>query len=361
MIGMMTGFTHESTVTGGSWEARTYPYETLTSFDPTNTANPLSDSSTRLWYYQGQIIPAYSASARDEVTEITYTKSAPAGNLLGARQYPLRTYQVQVPVIDPDTGEPVIDPDTGLPVQVQKTRVTLDENGNPLWDTDNPTGWMRGAGTGYGIIQFTPFTKLPRICAVAALDNGYTDHNDFVEANRHWQLNLTLQYMMFEYQRYCAMNKDQSAQGYVGEWTDGSAVHAGFEYNGIRYEYNEPVTWDQFASDAFITKTNNLINQLGLTGEDADWCRRRTAMDIWRACYVHTPYNDFNFQVISKYVKAAIEYWESLNDPNYYMDIPRARDIPNCKLDYYQFSPKTGPAIIESAKKRPLFRNYFEV
>lgn len=351
MVGMMTGFTHESTVTGGSWEARVYPYRTLTEFDPTNIANPLSDSSTRIWYYNGAIVPAVTRHQTDEVTGIPYTLTAPAGSLLAARAYPMLTYEVEVEETDPETGEPVIDPDTGEPVMVRKTRVTLDEHGNPMWDTEHPQGPVKGAGTGYGIIQFTPFTKLPHISATAAMDSTYSDRNQFYEANRHWQLNLTLQYMIFEYQRYCAMNKDQTATNYVGEWTDGGGNNAGFDYNGVHYLFNEPVTWDQFASAAWLPKTNALINQLGLTGEDADWCRRRMAMDIWRACYVHSPYNDFNFQVISRYIMAAIDYWDSLNDTGYINDIPRPRDIPYCDLDYYHITPVSFPLFMRKRKR----------
>ena len=82
-------------------------------------------------------------------------------------------------------------------------------------------------------------------------------------------------------------------------------------------------------------------------------------MDIWRACYVHSPYNDFNFQAISRYILAAIEYWDSLNDTGYINDIPRPRDIPYCDLDYYHITPVSFPLFMR--KRKRIYINHIDI
>ena len=290
---------HESTCTGGVWEvAHPYPgiprpgfYYPLMNFD----AQSLAGVNSRNWYDNGTGL--------------------------------LCTWNTTV--TNPNTGldEPISATPGSWDAAI-RSKPVMDAQGNVTWDRTQAQ--YTGAGTGYGLCQFTPWTKLTRLCGACTTDG-----------DKHWQLNLTLTLMVYEYQRSLAMTPGaQSQSGYMGEWLDSDGRASGLEINGTFWPYGQDITWDEWASDAFIPWVDDLIanHYPTMDATTREWCRRCMALNIYAHCYLHAPqmYVSLDFEQLTLYTYSAIIYWDNNGGYNIY-DIPRARDIPECELDGYWY------------------------
>ena len=163
------------------------------------------------------------------------------------------------------------------------------------------------------------------------------------EGRKHWQLNLTLQLMVMEYERSEAMTSPGHQYGpdYRGQWIDLNSVNGWFTKqvgdNLIRLNCPATCTWDQFANDYWVADYTQRYAQQGIVL--TDWDKIQLQMEIFRVCYLHTAKNeqDLGFLEKSAYFLAAIRYWDSHGGWNPAW-IPRARDITECELDQYHVS-----------------------
>lgn len=305
---------HESSITGGAWEASNHPYSTLIGWDATQT-NPNGAYYNNNWY-RGGSAPAYAnGSAKTWTAYFTdysgyvWSKPAVAGSWDAVKEWPIKTERVMIEGVG--LREMPVGYDSGI--------LVFDTS---VWKPD---------GRGYGLVQWTPWTKLPSMAAHFGSD-----------ASRHWQLNPTLQLMILEYQR----ERSAAGDSTVGEWTSNEATTAGFRINqsGYYFAYGQSCTWEQFASDSFIpwVESTCAAQEPPITGDDLEWAKRMTSMTIWVNCYEHAaanPYDYFgyNFPQITLYVISAIRYWDLTGYD--VKDIPRARDIETCELDQYHVMP----------------------
>ena len=327
---MMTSAIQESTITGGCWEAQTLtaipggnlvkckPYSLITQYDPT--------SNNATWYMSTGGICTWQANAYDEYMHVTVYLSATPGSWQAVKKYPILMEDVEI------GGQTYHRPVYPLTFNTAAPQVP------------------GGDGRGYGLCQWTPWSELRIIAGLTA-----------PEGTRHWQLNLTLQLMVWEHQRYEAMhNPDQSGSSYHGFWVDSHAQDAGFKYNGVFYRYGQSMTWDQFAHDDFIEWVNQTIDQIGIVDlEERDNCRRQAAVSFWGKCYLHAEsmeydYESLHMQEKSLYIISAMKYWKETYGWDV-KDIPRARDIPYCELDAYHTDPRFL-AICARRRKRPNVR-----
>ena len=348
---ILANASHESTITGGQWEMvprvgnnapiSKHPYQNITQFDPTSTYA----ASAYTWYTGGSP-PAYAGTAITwtatftDYTDHVWSLQAVAGSWDAAKRFPILLETV---IID---GEERV-----MPVGYETNQLTFNRN---------PVGM--GDGRGYGLVQWTPWTKLPIICAHAyssylndPVNNA--DLYEFEEANKHWQLNLTLLLMIFEYQRKLSRG-NQAASDYLGQWVStNSAIQnlhgAFFQYpyqpganpsDSSYHYYGQSISWDNFADGTYLDWADDEIEaietQTGTTmdSEDKEWCKRQLAMTIWMANYIHTYYTeDYGLRNISKYFLAAIRYWTSYGGYDI-KDVPRPRDLPYSKLDNLHLS-----------------------
>lgn len=356
MAAIMTNAIHESTLTGGVWELTPavtghspiskHPYSSLIGFDATSI---IQNPNSYTWYTGGSA-PAYAGNIITWTASFTdyegtvWTLTANPGSWDACMRYPIKTELIS---IDGTIRE--------MPVGYESGQLEFNRSVS------------RGDGRGYGLVQFTPWTKLPATCAHAYLADGKEDFN---EANRHWQLNLTLILMLFEYQREIAMSGVPQTGNYFGQWVDSNAAlqtswgaFYQFPYNPSstynRRYFGQSITWDDFAAGTYLTWFESdiaaYISELEAQGatlptqDDINWCRRQLAMTIWMACYIQTWYaDDFGLRNISDYTLQAVNYWN--NHGGYdIMDVPRARDIPNCELDQYHLTYKEFPALMATA------------
>lgn len=350
MTAIITNAIHESTLTGGSWELTPnvpgyppiskHPYSSLIGYDATSTVeNPQSYT-----WYTGGYAPAYAGSIITwtanftDYTGTVWSLSAAPGSWDACMRYPIKTELISIHGAIRE-----------MPVGYESGQLQFNRN------------VARGDGRGYSLVQWTPWTKLPATCAHAYLSDGKEYFN---EANRHWQLNLSLILAMLEYQREIAMNGQDGT--YYAQWVNRNSAHETsygafyqFPYNpsstaGRRY-YKHSTTWDDFASGVYLTwfesDVADYIEELRSQGaalpsdDDIAWCRRMLAMTIWMSCYIQTYYaDDFGLRNISDYVFQAITYWNA-NGGYDIFDVPRPRDIPNCELDQYHVTPENWQVI----------------
>ena len=359
---MITNAIHESTLTGGSWEAGNHPYPgttlsgligfnatSLSTYgipDPDGTAWQFMNNWAHVWYNQSGTAVQWTPAMIDGYTGETVTLDC-SGTWAAVKRFPIAREMVQI---------------DGM----EFIRPVLNSQGDPILNINAPAN--TNDGRGYGLVQFTPWTKLPAVCAHAYLTDG---RQDFNEANRHWQLNLTLLLMIFEYQRELAMSGiPQSGGTYFGQWVDSNAAlrtswgaFYQFPYNPSstddRRYFGQSITWDQFAAGTYLTWFETDIaayiaereaqGKTIPTTDEIDWCRRQLAMTIWMSCYIQTWYaDDYGLQNISKYALEAIKYWNAHDQWNI-MDVPRPRDIPTCELDKYHLSLE---GLIATTKRR---------
>lgn len=342
IVGAVGNMCHESTLSGGAWEGSTedntgqHPYSTLIGYDATSVnhnapyynynwaigGNPLDYASPLATWTKTWTTPA--GVDYGSLTGHTWRKTADAGSWDAVKKYDIKTKRQMLDGVGPRI----------LPVGYATDELQ--------WDYDKPL--VQGDGRGYGLVQWTAWTKLPALAV--------TFGND---APRHWQLNATLQLMIIEHQR------ELSAQGQTGgEWNAVDAVNAGFMVNasGYYHSFGQSCTWENFANDSFIPwveaecAADNITNP-----DDIDWAKRMTALTIWQNCYEHgghnpTDYFNMGFPAISKYVLSAVQFWDGPLglewDVRY---IPRARDIANCPLDQYHGTPLTQKVKLTSGRR----------
>ena len=74
-------------------------------------------------------------------------------------------------------------------------------------------------------------------------------------------------------------------------------------------------------------------------------------MDIFRVCYIHTSYVDFDFETKTLYLMHAIQYWDNHGGWTV-KDIPRPRDLTECELDQYHVSTKMLLLMVAGRRKK---------
>lgn len=325
MAAMFTAHTIESTVSGGLWEKTYAPYAGYApSGYPTvdgsgiNYRALIGFNATRIgaspesytWHHGGTIVPLWEAYAYDEYLEQTVSLVAPAGSWEAVNRYPI------IMTAESIDGQIYRRPE--YPLKFNELA---------------PDPQYPGTGRGYGLVQWSPWVELV-ITAGAMLPD---------EGRKHWQLNLTLQLMVMEYERSEAMTSPGHQYGpdYRGQWIDLNSVNGWFTKqvgdNLIRINCPATCTWDQFATDYWVTDYTQRYAQQGIVL--TDWDKIQLQMEIFRVCYLHTAKNeqDLGFFQKSAYFLAAIRYWDSHGGWNPAW-IPRARDITECELDQYHVS-----------------------
>ena len=322
MIGIMTHAIQESSASGGAWEGGYHPFRTYVDDGGSDVFSPSIYSTTLYsarWYtgsaLNGTIVPPYTAYQTYQGQ--TIAKTSNAGDWAG--------------VVQPSAFAINVNPDTG--------QVTA---GN--WIYSSATAY-HGAGGGYGLLQWTLWTKLARLGNECA-PNG----------SLHWQLSPTMQLLILERERYWAMNPPIGGE-YLGEWVNTQAALGGFQtypagnritYQAITGENSLP--WARtgqvsYMNDGWVAAVNQQIESVApdFTPADKDWLRRQTAISLWDWGFekFHYDLSDMlarNMKTTSLYVESAIDYWETLNqDDDYILDIPHPRDIPfgSFELDSY--------------------------
>lgn len=364
IMAMMTAAIQESTISGGVWE-NPKPYDTLVNFDPTSLSSGIS---AHTWYKKEGSKPDFSSGKYsssptqasftginpDTGNPYTWTKSYVAGSYEMVNKYSIETYYYMPGHIEVPVGW---------------------NSGGPYLDYRKPNyGGTAGAVymRGYGIFQWSPWTKLPD---VAKIIDQQGDPN-FANADRHYQMSATMQLMILEIQRAMAMTDNQSGSDYKGQWIDSNAIYNGNPDNprgayfnwssaygsgGITGTYHD-ITWDSFARGDFISEYNDLINAMENqppTLADRQWYLRQYAIRIWEACFEQTGYQRYSVEAWrekSQYVMAAINYWEThYINPQYGgydpADIPRPRDMEYSDLDWYHVTSTTIPFLTNRRRR----------
>ena len=321
MCGMISTLRHESSISGGNWEGGYHPYEGrqfgsgFRAFNPTDTN---SNYNSKTWYTtSGTIEPAYEIIVTDEDTGVDWPLVAPAGSWLAVKKYPYKR--------DPDTQKPIIP---------------------PRWDTSGIPNGYKGQGGGYGLVQWTAWTKLINLAAMVYPTYGAI----------HWQLNPTLQFEVIEKQRALSKQGDTSN----GEWINSNGAQAGFKLtqNSHMFTYNQPMTWENWANDSWLSWVDNTCNLANITNPlDRAWARRMTGLEFWSKCYEKGgdyDYNSINFRAITLDTFDAITYWDSHGGGSL-LDVPRARDIPeDAELDalHRKFDTMSAILCVKRRKKK---------
>lgn len=328
---ILTSWTNESTLTGGAWEGNYHPFESILTtsqaagFDPTINPNEsawaLYNLSQTYWNYNwrngsNQLV-FYQASATDTRIHQTFTVSTVPGSYdsIVNMGKPVETYTE----VDPGTG-------------IEYTRVRMPPRFDP-----NVYG---SHGGGYGLAQWTPFSRLP------ALANNITP-----DGNKHWQLNPTLQLEIMEYQR--TLSRSSQTGQYLGGWVDSNASYAKLIAGTNLVNYGASITWDQFASDSsvWINWVTDQAAYYGITSSaEIEWMKRQFAIEIWVRCYEQATYDysALQFRMKSNYWFQCVERWFATGYD--IADVPRSRDVKYCSLDKYHVTPETLPLYIN--KKR---------
>lgn len=387
---MMASAVHESHISGGLWEGylkktpngssftNKHPYSDITQFEPTSLSTEV------LWSTGG----TYPTFAGDLVTwTATYTDfrgftwglTASSGTWACVKQYPLKlaTYRIV------DHGNQIMPVGSVEQVSTEPLEYAILPPGRAHLEFNTDAPFYTGDGRGYGMCQWTPWTKFPR-----TLEAGYSDYHigQYKDAAKHWQMSGTMHLMMWELERYInGFDYGGLIPGaYLGQWINSnpnagdqdhknpSAAYFMYPYDGNHLDqswkwfmWTSNITWDQYARGDYLAATDNLIEyadqfaqQKGwtsgpMTSADAEWCRRQMALGIYRSAFLQAYYADFGFQEITDYIMRAWNYWDQhpiAGDQGWsVMDIPRPRDIPYCELDMYHIE---FPAFFANKKRR---------
>lgn len=310
----------ESHVSGGVWQSGMHPYGTIVGYDSTYITGMANYTN---WHSYNSVC-TWTAETTDERTGVDYQLPADPGSWNAVKKYYIKT--------DTDSfghTYPLI------PLRFDTNSV-------------NPQAYFRDSNVGYGLVQWTPFGVL---ISHAGLTVPYY-------GNRHWQINLTLQLMVLEFERKCAMEASPNDQWagdghpYYGEWQDASAASGFFTYQGNSIYYGSPMTWDAWCNDAFVQWAYDKCDELGITDPEArDWAARQTGMSIFGRAYLHNRYVDHSFQSSTLWIKHAIEYWDAHGGGDI-RDVPRPRDLPESELDQYHTSQGDFIAMISNPIRR---------
>lgn len=318
------GTIQSSTMTGGLWQSMVHPYESLVGFN----ANAITGNTRRYPWYIGSSIAYWEQTVRDEYLEQDVTLTA-TGTWDAVRKYDIAM-----------TAESI-----GGHIYIRP-----DYNGGVHWNTQSAGHGYPNDTVGYGLVQWTNYTIIPPKATLAGLQQC----DGWYEGGRHWQLNLTFQLMIMEWERQQAMSgQPQTGSDYMGEWVDANATSAYIqkEINGqiVNIRYPQTCTWDFWKNDSplqIFAQYAAQQYQISLT----DWDLRHIMMDIFRVCYIHSGYVDFDFETKTQYILNAIRYWEN-NGSWDVKDIPRPRDLPECELDKYHISTEMLLLILGRRKK----------
>lgn len=317
LTALTTGAIQSSTMTGGLWQSMVHPYASLVGF---NAAANYPNNGGRSPWYIGSQIATWTATFTDEYSGETVSLTASPGSWMAVRKWPIKWELVSMP------GG--IYKRIYYPVQ---------------FDTTGQSGPAAGYGqdtVGYGLLQWTNYSDLVVEAGLAT-----------PEGSKHWQLNMTLQLMVLEYERNEAMtHPTQSGGDYHGQWVNGQAHNAYITINGTDYHYPYATcTWNDWRDDKPVQLFETYM--MNIHGIELNlWDKIHIMMDIFRCCYLQTAYADFGFETKSRYVWNAIQYWKNHGGWDV-MHIPRARDIPECELDQYHISAKTLITLLERRKK----------
>lgn len=319
LTALTTGTIQSSTMTGGLWQSYVHPYSSLIGF---NAAAVYPNNEGRSPWFVGSSQATWQASAWDEYLQQTVYLDAPAGSWAAVRRSPIAMEFEEI------GGTIYYRPDY-----------------NPLrlvWSRTQPnSGGYDQATVGYGLVQWTNYSDL-------VTEAGLTTP----EGSKHWQLNLTLQLMVLEYERNEAMtHPTQSGGDYHGQWVDTASRRAYITINNTDYYYPyASCTWNDWRDDKPVQLFETYMHDVhGI--ELSLWDKIHIMMDIFRCCYLQTAYADFGFETKSRYVWNAIQYWKNHGGWDV-KDIPRARDIPECELDQYHISAKTLLLMMGRRKKK---------
>ncbi len=333
---ILTSWTNESTLTGGAWEGNYHPFESIVQRTGVSWFNPEINPQMSAWGLYQQLQPAsnfewrngsnnslvyWQASATDTRIHQTFTLGTEPGSYASIENMgrPLATYTET----DPGTG-------------VTYTRVRTP----PRFDTSA----YGSHGGGYGLAQWTNYTRLPALARSIAPD-----------APRHWQLNPTLQLEIVELQRQLSRG-DQNVE-YMGSWVNNLANNA-VVYAGINpRQYGQPMSWDYWAGDNFLAWVDAQAAALTppiTDPQEIEWMRRQFAIDVWVRCYEgfggSYDYAQLQMRTISLYWFQCVERWTA---SGYNItDVPRSRDVSYCSLDRYHITPETIPIYIPNIRKR---------
>ena len=314
----------ESTVSGGAWQNGMHPYYNIVGYDSTYITGM---EGYQNWANASGPIPGSTALFLDESDHTMYRKRREGGSWAAVKMWEIKTIRGDDGYYHPYIIDGVIQ-----------------------WDkSQNGQGYyFRDSNVGYGLVQWTPFTVLISHAGLAVPYYG----------NRHWQLNQTLQMMVLEFERQCAMEASPDNQWageghpYYGEWQDASAAAGFFLYQGNRVSYGSSMTWDDWCNDAFVEWAFDKCDELGITDPEArDWAARMTGMSIFGIAYLHNQYVDHGFQSSTLWIKHAIEYWDAHGGGDI-RDVPRPRDLPESELDQYHTSQRDFIAMISNPIRR---------
>lgn len=392
---MMASADHESSISGGPWEGyRSYvngytnkhPYSNIKEF------NPESLQTENLKWYTGGTFPEYAGSeltwtaTYTDFLGNTWSLDADSGSWDCVKQYPLALGRYFIDGYGMRTM-----PEGScqrISVAPEVWTILPQDQASLRFNRSAGAAYYQGDGRGYGMCQWTPWTRMPLTFA-----SGYNDYHigQYKDANKHWQMNGTLHLMLWELQRYInGFDYGGLIPGghYYGEWINSRPKaadikvsdeasgrdHAYFIYpyqsNNLHnpalwYMWTTNITWDQYARGDYLAATNELIEYADeyaqthsqasrpMTSAEAEWCRRQMALGIYRSAFLQVEYEDYGFQEITDYIMRAWNYWDQhpiAGDQGWsVMDIPRPRDIPYCELDMYHIE---FPAFFANKKRR---------
>lgn len=359
IVGQTLSAFQESSVTPGCWEGP-HPYAQLTDFNPRSL---ISGGREYTWYGNaGCVFPEYegtpytgahsgasfTANTPDPSLNYWY-KAYSAGSWDAVNQYPLKTYRTE------------IYPGSGLYV------MPVGWNENPPSTLEFNTALPASGhdyARGYGMWQWTPWTRLPSHAQHALEDTTYDWHDWFTDYDKHWQISGTMQLIIQDFERYCAMTYPQVAP-YYGEWVDSLSAQennggAFFTWPGAnRVYYRRSITWDDFAAGNYTARFGEMINSLDnppTEVDDIDRCLCELALNIWKANYEIGGY-EYSIQDMGAralYFLKCLRYWDTHPLPGKTTgwsveDIPRPRDVTSCILDQYHL---TLPNIFQALRRR---------
>ena len=377
MTAMLSSTWQESTVAGGMWEHRYKPYagnnisgstvpitgdpDYLKAFDPTS----LNGMGTRTWY-------GGMHASGGTTTIYTPTEKTP-GNTLRQFDY-IATMQ---------SGEPTYAKNTipaGSWAAVQHyTRIQTQEvvyqgvtYTQPVYQADGQGKIDLNSATdhagGYGLVQWTMFPVLIQRAGMATSPEYLADPTTPMDemsvgdGAKHWQLNLTLQLMVWEFERQQAM------LGRTLQWqttAQGGTVYTPMIHSSVvgnKY-WNSgmgiTLTWDQWASDAWVAPFRQQMEDWGVT-DNVEWHVREMGLELWRCHYIISP----RFEQVedwpgkTNFVQEAIKWWNN-NGGWDVLDIPRPRDIAYSELDQYHTEHDVSIILLAKRRKNRNVRTVF--
>ena len=408
---LLYSHTIESKITGALWESlrgamAMHPFpgnagnwlnvvNGVGSADYTNlkTFNPLLSAASYQWYLGYQIAPARSVYHADW----SYDDGATIGTqLVGYAEAGSYDAVREMNGVDMNF--------------VSQRAISTPEGIRTYYCWTNPNArryTYYKSSFGYGLVQWTLWSELRSLCGWLSGSFKSTRDSSYIPgydpqtatyyscgpewwtstgnirlqgfAHYHWQLNMTLQLMVLEFQRANAMKaspvahpeytqpplnlenglqwseRESEGEGrYYGGWEDNAAKGAKWNpaTGGSPYEYGVACSWDEWASGEYLTKPGVNANLLAEIEADPNppYRKTRLAMDILRKCYLRSAFNFPNPEILDYWLDC-IEYWKDVWD---IADIPRPREFPwlGFELDYYH-QQKEDTMLLLAGRRKP--------